>query len=40
LRGNLEFFFAGNDYFLRKYFPDQNGAAEQYQEKSFQYDSA
>jgi len=40
LRGNLEFFFAGNDYFLRMYFPNQNDAAEQYQEKSFQHDSA
>jgi hypothetical protein len=34
------FFFAGNDYFLRMYFPNQNDAAEYRREKSFQHDAA
>ena len=36
----LRFFFAGNDYFLRMYFPDENEAAEHYPEKSFQHEAA
>jgi hypothetical protein len=31
----LGFFFAGNDYFLRMYFPDENDAAKHCPEKSF-----
>ena len=40
LRGKLGFFFAGNDHFLRMYFPDENDAADYYPEKSFQHDAA
>jgi hypothetical protein len=40
LRGKLGLFFASNDYFLRMYFPDENGAAEHCPEKSFQHDTA
>jgi hypothetical protein len=40
LRGKFGFFFAGNDYFLRMYFPNQNDAAEYRREKSFQHDAA
>jgi hypothetical protein len=40
LRGRLGLFFAGNDYFLRIYFPDENDAAEYCREKSFQHDAA
>jgi hypothetical protein len=34
------FFLAGNDHFLRMYFPDENGAANYYPEKSFQHGAA
>jgi hypothetical protein len=40
LRGKLGFFFTGNDYFLRMYFPDENDAAEYRWEKPFQHDAA
>jgi hypothetical protein len=40
LRGKLGVFFAGNDYFLRMYFPDENDAAEYRREKSVQHDAA
>jgi len=40
MRGKLGFFFAGNDYFLRIYFPDENDTAEYYPEKSLQHDPA
>ena len=40
LLGKLGFFFAGNDYFLRMYFPDENDTAEYCPEKSFQHDAA
>ena len=40
LRGRLGFFFAGNDYFLRMYFPDENDAKEYCRKKSFQHDAA
>jgi hypothetical protein len=40
LCGKLEFFFAGNDYFLRMYFPDENDAAKYCPEKPFQHDAA
>jgi hypothetical protein len=40
LLGKVGFFFAGNDYFLRMYFPDENDSAEYYPEKSFQHDAA
>ena len=40
LRGKFRFFFAGNDYFLRMYFPDENDTAEYCPEKSFQHDTA
>jgi hypothetical protein len=40
LCGKLGFFFAGNDHFLRVYFPDENDAAEDCPEKSFQHDAA
>ena len=40
LRGKLGFFFAGNDYFLRMYFPDENDATKYRAEKSFQHDAA
>jgi len=36
----LGFFFAGHDYFLRTYFPDENDAAKYCPEKSFQHDAA
>jgi hypothetical protein len=34
------FLFPGNDYFLRMYFRDENGAAEYCREKLFQHDAA
>jgi hypothetical protein len=40
LRGRFRLLFAGNDYFLRMYFPDENDAAEYCPEKSFQHDAA
>jgi hypothetical protein len=40
LLGKLGFFFAGNDYFLRMYFPDENDNAEYRREQSFQHDAA
>jgi hypothetical protein len=40
LHGGLGFFFAGDDYFLRMYFPDENDTAEYYPKKSFQHDAA
>ena len=40
LRGKLGFFFSGNDYFLRMYFPDENDTTEYRPEKSFQHDAA
>jgi hypothetical protein len=40
LRGNLGFFFAGNDHFLRMHFPDENDAAEYCPKKSFQHHAA
>jgi hypothetical protein len=36
----LGFFFAGNDYFLRMYFPDENETEEYCRKKSFQHDTA
>jgi len=40
VRGKFRFFFAGNDYFLRMYFPDENDSAEYRSKKSFQHDAA
>jgi hypothetical protein len=40
MRGKLGFLFARDDYFLRMYFPDENGAAEYCPEKSFPHDAA
>jgi hypothetical protein len=40
LLGKLGFIFAGNDYFLRMYFPDENGTTDYCPEKSFQHDAA
>jgi hypothetical protein len=36
----LGFFLAGNDDFLRMYFPDENDTEKYYGEKSFQHDTA
>jgi hypothetical protein len=40
LPGRFRILFASNDYFLRMYFPDENGTAEYRPEKSFQHDTA
>jgi hypothetical protein len=39
VRRKVGFFLAGNDYFLRMCFPDENHTAEYCSEKSFQHDA-
>jgi len=39
LRGRFRFLFAGNDYFLRMYFPGEDDAAEYCPKKPLQHNA-